>query len=279
MTRTVLVVLGMSTLAALGQSRVSYADDSAAEMRAHAAQDAAERAARWQQLQEAIFGKRAVADGAGVIQIDTPEHALDAALVPITLTMKSATPIKGLYLVIDNNPSPLASHFTFGPRADPHILKLRVRVNQYTYIHAVAETADGKLFVSRQFVKTSGGCSAPVGADNADALKDLGLMKLHLLGPFSPGKPLQAQLMIRHPNFNGMQMDLSSRGYTPARFIRTIDATYDGAAIFHLDSDISLSTDPVITFGFVPEKKGSMQLVVRDSDNAAFNHSFAVPAG
>jgi sulfur-oxidizing protein SoxY len=104
-------------------------------------------------------------------------------------------------------------------------------------------------------------------------------MKLHLLGPFSPGKPLQAQLMIRHPNFNGMQMDPITRGYTPARFIRTIDASYDGAAVFHLDSDISLSTDPVITFGFLPDKKGTMQLVVRDSDNALFNHSFDVPAG
>jgi sulfur-oxidizing protein SoxY len=278
-TRTMLLALAASTLAAFGPSRAAYADDSEAQMRAHAAQDEAERAARWQQLQQAVFGKRSLADGAGVIQIDAPEHALDAALVPITLTMKSATPIKGLYLVIDNNPAPVAGHFTFGPRADPRMLKLRVRVNQYTFIHAVAETADGKLFVSRQFVKTSGGCSAPVGADNADALKDIGLMKLHLLGPFSPGKPLQAQLMIRHPNFNGMQMDQITRLFTPPRFIRSIDATYDGAPIFHLDADISLSTDPVITFGFVPDKKGSMQLVVRDSDNAAFNHSFAVPAG
>jgi sulfur-oxidizing protein SoxY len=67
--------------------------------------------------------------------------------------------------------------------------------------------------------------------------------------------------------------------FTPPRFIRTIDASYDGAAVFHLDSDISLSTDPVITFGFVPDKQGTMKLVVRDSDNALFNHSFDVPAG
>jgi sulfur-oxidizing protein SoxY len=278
-TRTVILALGVSMLGAFGASAAAYGDDTDAQMRAHAAQDEAERAARWQQLQQAIFGTRSLADGAGVIQIEAPEHALDAALVPVTLTLKSATPIKGLYLVIDNNPAPLAGHFTFGARADPRNLKLRVRVNQYTFIHAVAETADGKLFVARQFVKTSGGCSAPVGADNADALKDIGLMKLHLLGTFNPGKPLQAQLMIRHPNFNGMQMDQITRVFTPPRFIRTIDATYDGAPIFHLDSDISLSTDPVITFGFVPEKKGNMQLVVRDSDNAAFNHSFDVPAG
>ncbi|HEY4772736.1 MAG TPA: quinoprotein dehydrogenase-associated SoxYZ-like carrier [Steroidobacteraceae bacterium] len=279
MTRSLLPALMLGSLAALAPPRVQGVDDSAALMKQHAAEDAAERAARWKSLQQAVFGARQMQDGSAVIQIEAPEHALDAALVPVTLTLTPGTAVKGVYLVIDNNPSPVASHFTFGPRADPRVLKLRVRVNQYTYIHAIAEGADGKLYVSQQFVKTSGGCSAPVGPDNLQALKDVGLMKLHLLGAFQAGKPLQAQLMIRHPNFNGMQMDQATRVFTPPRFIRTIDASYDGAAVFHLDSDISLSTDPVITFGFVPDKQGTMKLVVRDSDNALFNHSFDVPAG
>lgn len=275
---THLAALVLSAMATLGCAAVARADDSAAAMKAHAAQDEAERVARWKDLQHEIFGARALQDGAGVIQIEAPEHALDAALVPVTLSLKATRPIKSVYLVIDNNPAPLASHFTFGPRADPRTLKLRVRVNMYTYMHAVAETTDGKLFVAQQFIKTSGGCSAPVGSDDAAALKDMGLMKLHLLGSFAPGKPVQAQLMIRHPNFNGMQMDQITRNFTPPRFIRTIDASYDGEAVFHLDSDISLSTDPVITFGFVPDKKGTMKLVVRDSKDASFNHSFDVPA-
>ena len=278
MSRRIAAALLLGALAA-STSRAAPADDSQEQMRAHAAQDEAERAARWKELQRAVFGARVLEDGRTVLQVDAPTHALDAALVPITVTMKSKTPVRGLYLIIDNNPSPVAGHFIFGARADPRSLKVRVRVNQYTFIHAVAETAAGKLFVARQFVKTSGGCSAPVGADNAQALRDVGLMRLHLLGTFSPGKPLQAQLMIRHPNFNGMQMDQITRNFTPARFIRTIDATYDGAPVFHLDSDISLSTDPVITFGFVPDKQGTMKLVVRDSDDALFNHSFDVPAG
>jgi sulfur-oxidizing protein SoxY len=270
----------MAALVLLIQACPAYAVDSSdAQMKAHAARDEAEYTARWKELQHAIFGARSLADGASVIQIEAPEHALDAALVPVTLTMKSAKPIKSVYLVIDNNPAPLAGHFTFGPRADPHSLKLRVRVNMYTYMHAVAETTDGKLFVARQFIKTSGGCSAPVGSDDAAAMKDIGLMKLHILGSFAPGKPVQAQLMIRHPNFNGMQMDQITRAFTPPRFIRTIDASYDGAAVFHLDSDISLSTDPVITFGFVPDKKGTLSLLVRDSKDTSFNHSFNIPAG
>jgi sulfur-oxidizing protein SoxY len=216
-------------------------------------------------------------DSGGIITVDAPPRALDAALVPIELRISSTKPVKGVYLVIDDNPAPMAAHFVFGPKADPRDLKLRVRVNAYTNIHAVAETQDGQLHAATKFVKAAGGCSAPAGPDDTAALADLGRMKLRLFGDFNAGKPMQAQLMIRHPNFNGMQMNQLTRYFTPARFIRTIDATYDGGQVFHLDADISLSTDPVITFGFVPHEKGQMKVVAQDSSNATFDHSFDVP--
>jgi sulfur-oxidizing protein SoxY len=237
----------------------------------------AARAARWKALSQAIFPGRSLQDGGGVVQLEAPPRALDAALVPVSLDFPGSQPIKSVYLIIDDNPSPLAAHFTFGPESDARNLKLRVRVDAYTNLHAVAETRDGKLYSASKFIKASGGCSAPAGPDDAAALKDIGLMKLRLLGPFAAGKPLQAQLMIRHPNFNGMQMNQITRFYTPARFIRTIDASYAGGSVFHLDSDISLSTDPVITFGFIPKEKGQMKIVARDSSNVTFDRSFDVP--
>ncbi|HET9391601.1 MAG TPA: quinoprotein dehydrogenase-associated SoxYZ-like carrier [Steroidobacteraceae bacterium] len=244
---------------------------------AHADDEDADRGARWKQLQESIFPHRQIQDGGGIISVDAPPRALDAALVPVELQISGNHGVKGVYLIIDDNPAPLAAHFVFGPKADPHDLKLRVRVNQYTNIHAIAETTDGHLYASTKFVKASGGCSAPAGSDDAAALQDIGRMKLRLLSAFSAGKPVQAQLMIRHPNFNGMQMNQITRFYTPARFIRTIDATYNGGQVFHMDADISLSTDPVITFGFVPHEKGQMKVVALDSNNTTFNHSFDLP--
>lgn len=241
-------------------------------------EDDQDRAARWKQLQESLFPHRQVLDAAGIITIDAPPRALDAALVPIELHMSGAKPVKGVYVVIDDNPAPMAAHFVFGPKADPKDLKLRVRVNAYTNIHAIAETQDGQLHAAAKFVKAAGGCSAPAGPDDAAALAELGRMKLRLLGDFTAGKPMQAQLMIKHPNFNGMQMNQITRFFTPARFIRSIDATYDGGQVFHLDADISLSTDPVITFGFVPHAKGQMKVVAQDSNNTVFDHSFDVPA-
>ncbi len=240
-------------------------------------QDDVARVARWKALSQAIFPGRPLQDGGGVVQLDAPPRALDAALVPVSLDFPGSKPIKSVYLIIDENPSPLAAHFTFGPKADAHSLKLRVRVDAYTNLHAVAEARDGTLYSTAKFFKAAGGCSAPAGPDDAAALKDVGVMKLHLLGPFAAGKPVQAQLMIRHPNFNGMQMNQLTRFYTPARFIRTIDASYEGGSVFHLESDISLSTDPVITFGFVPQQKGQIKIVARDSSNATFDRSFDVP--
>jgi len=258
----------LASAALLGAARPALAQDN----------DEAARASRWQALQQALFSGRPLKDGAGIVMLDAPPRALDAALVPISIDLSSVKPIKSVYLVIDGNPSPLAGHFTFGPKADPHSLKLRVRVDQYTNIHAVAESEDGQLFVATKFVKASGGCSAPAGGDDATALQDIGRMKLRLVGNFVPGKPDQAVLMVRHPNFKGMQMNQITRYYTPPRFIRTIDATYEGSSIFHLDSDISMSTDPVITFGFVPKAKGQMKIVVRDSKDTTFDHSFDVPS-
>jgi sulfur-oxidizing protein SoxY len=226
-------------------------------------------------VRQAVFADREVVDGSELLSLDAPMRAPDPALVPLTITMMGSKPIKSVYVVIDNNPAPLAGHFIFGPAADMHTLKMRVRVDQYTDIHAVAEGADGKLYAVAKFVKASGGCSAPAGNE---ATQDIGQMKLHLLDSFAAGKPVQAQLMIRHPNFNGMQMNQITRYYTPAHFIRTIDVSYGGRSVLHVDADISLSTDPVLDFGFVPRGPGKLEIVVRDSKDEHFEHSFDVPA-
>jgi sulfur-oxidizing protein SoxY len=240
--------------------------------------DEATRAARWQDLQHAIFGARKVEDGSAFIAIDAPVRALDAALVPVSLSLKGTKPVKGIYFVIDDNPAPIAGHFTFGPEGDPRSLKLRVRVDSYTYMHAIVETQDGTLYSAQRFIKAAGGCSAPSGSDEQEALLDIGHIKVKFLAPFAAGRSMQAQLMIKHPNFNGMQMNQISRTYTPARFIKSIDVSFGDAPIMHVDSNISLATDPVITFGFVPPQKGQLKVEVQDTKNARFDDKFDLPA-
>jgi len=239
--------------------------------------DEAAREARWAQLKQAIFPDRAMRDGADVLALEAPARALDAALVPLAITTTAAEPIKTLHLIIDNNPGPLAGRFHFGEAADPSTLKVRMRVNTYTSIHAVAENSAGELFAVERFVKAAGGCSAPAGNHDPNALAEIGRMKLKLPSEIAFGKPVQAQLMIRHPNFNGMQMNQITRHYTPAHFIKTIDITYEDKNVLRVESDIALSTDPVITFGFVPPRPGHLKVVVHDSKDNRFEQSFEVP--
>src|SRR3546814_20945201 len=99
----------------------------------------AEREERWQTIADYLFDDREVLPTDSLIKIDMPKRAQDAALVPVTLTMPEKDKIKSVYLVIDDNPAPLAAHVTFGPAADPGALHLRVRIDTYTTVHAVAE--------------------------------------------------------------------------------------------------------------------------------------------
>lgn len=241
---------------------------------AGAQDDDAARATRWNELAQEIFAGKQVQNGDAKISLEAPDRALDAALVPITISVQNPEDVKSIYLVIDDNPAPVAAHFTFGPAGDPQSLKLRVRVSQYTNIHAVEETKQGALYETHRFVKASGGCSAPSGSYDEAALAHIGEMKLRLVGDAQAGHRQEVQLLIRHPNFNGMQMDPATHGYTPARFIKSIDVTYAGEMVFHLDSDISLASDPAINFGINTPSKGRLAITTRDSDNLVFEHSF-----
>jgi sulfur-oxidizing protein SoxY len=239
-------------------------------------EDQAERAQRWKDLSQQVFGDRKLENGAKFIAIDAPDRAMDAALVPIGVKISGKNGVKALYLLVDDNPVPLAAHFTFGPAADPREMKIRIRLEQYTYIHAVVEGGDGKLYQAARFVKAAGGCSAPAGPSD-QALRDLGAMKLQTVATYTPGKTMEVQLHIRHPNFNGMQMDPINRWYTPARYINQADVSYGGQEVFHFEGGISMSSDPAITFGFRPKEKGELTVVAQDSKETRFEHVFPIP--
>ncbi len=248
-----------------------------------AAPTEAERGARWSDLRHAIFGGRAVEDAGGLVAIEAPDRAEDAAIVPVAIRVseKLAPQIRGLYLVIDYNPSPLAAHFVLGPLADARRIETRVRIDDYTYLHAVAETADGRLYQTARFIKAAGGCSAPAGKDQALALKRLGQMKLVLAERRKPDTTLAAKLLISHPNSSGLQVDQLTHYYIPADFMQTLKVTYNGELVFKLESDIAISEDPTFNFAFHPpnpESAGVLTAEVLDSSQRHFTQSWPVRA-
>ncbi|MBT3013858.1 MAG: quinoprotein dehydrogenase-associated SoxYZ-like carrier [Candidatus Thiodiazotropha sp. (ex Lucina aurantia)] len=232
---------------------------------------------RWFQIKTSLFGDKNILSGEEILGLESPARAMDAAIVPIAIDSKiEQTPdhyIKSLYLVIDNNPSPVAAVFRFPGKHSWETLSTRVRINAYTDLRAIAELSDGKLYMVNNYVKASGGCSAPSLKDPTAAAAQLGKIKFRLPEEFNHGDLVATQLLIKHPNNSGLQFDQVSRFYIPADFIRTIEVTYNGEEVFTADTDISISEDPSIRFGFTPEETGILEVHVKDSKGRSFSHS------
>ncbi len=226
------------------------------------------RALRWQELRQALLGDRSVAAAEPrAIVLDVPERALDGARVPVTIELGDPSRTKRLYLIVDENPVPLAARVEFGPAADPTRLGLEVRVDRYTYIHAVEETDQGALRATERFVKAAGGCSGP---PPAEATTRMGHMSVKLDSAPNP----EIELAIEHPNCTGMQLDPVTRGYAPARFLRSLEVTHDGARVLSLETGISLSADPKLSFRLARPARGELRIVARDSDETVFEQPF-----
>ncbi|WP_186002805.1 quinoprotein dehydrogenase-associated SoxYZ-like carrier [Mycobacterium sp. KBS0706] len=235
----------------------------------------------WPDLKTAIFGDRPVADGSAFMRVEAPQRAYDAAVVPVTIRFDGGHMppgrIRAVTLVVDKNPAPVAAVFRLGDSiADPTI-GTRVRVNEYTNIHAVAETEDGSLFMAAVFVKAAGGCSAPASKTPDQAEAHLGEMRTKNLDAAQIGEPSRVELLIRHPNYSGMQMDQIKRTYVPARFIETIEVSFDGTRLLQVEGNISLSENPVVEFSFTPTETGRLSATAKDSDGAVFNGAWPVP--
>lgn len=227
----------------------------------------------WDGIRKDAFGTREILDGAGMIVLEAPQRAEDAATVPITVRMPAAfaSGVKSLTLVIDQNPSPVVATFNYGEAAGsgPRMLATRVRIDQYSNVRAIAETNDSKLYMTTAFVKASGGCSAPASKDADEAAKEMGKMRIKTAAGKEDGSDV-AQVMLKHPNTSGMAMDQISHAYPPARFIDKLSVTTGGKLIFSMEGGISISEDPNFRFTFKGNPADQMDVKAEDSSGTQF---------
>lgn len=229
----------------------------------------------WPSLKKDVFGDKEILDAKDMIVMEAPVRAEDAALVPISVKMPAAfaTNVKSLTLVIDKNPSPVVGTFTYGPAAGTgdRLLATRVRINEYTDVRAIAETNDGKLYMTTKFVKASGGCSAPAGKDAVEAMKSMGKMQIKkLAGKEGDSLTQEAQVMIKHLNVTGMQMNQLTGLYPPARFVSKVEVKSGNDLIFTMTGGISISEDPNFRFTHGGKAGETIEVKAEDSDGAVF---------
>jgi sulfur-oxidizing protein SoxY len=237
----------------------------------------------WPGLVQDIFNNRPMNDGTDIIGIEMPARAEDASLVPVTMRSKlspsDSRRIKTVTLVIDQNPAPMAAKFTLGPDANVSSISTRVRVNSYTDVHAVAELTDGQLYVTKIYVKASGGCSAPAAKNPEEAKAHIGQMRYRQFTQGGDGAisgAREAQVMIGHPNNSGLQMDQVTQLYVPAFFIDELKLSQDGSLVLAVEGGISVSEDPNIRFTYVSNGAKHFKAEARDTQGHVFLHEWPV---
>ncbi|MBB2970360.1 quinoprotein dehydrogenase-associated SoxYZ-like carrier [Mesorhizobium sp. RMAD-H1] len=234
--------------------------------------------ATWSGLKPDVFGDRTIEAAHGIITIEAPKRAEDAAIVPVDLHFnsgKAAARIKAVTLIVDENPSPVAAVFKFGPDAGVTHLATRLRVNAYSYVRAIAETEDGRLHMTQTFVKASGGCSAPAMKNQEEAMASLGKMKLRVFplkasGTEAMNRATEMQLMIRHPNNSGLQMDQLTRYYIPAHFVQGLTISQGKRLIMTMEGGISISEDPNFRFEFNSNPGEDIRVEAIDTEGMKF---------
>ncbi len=238
----------------------------------------------WPALAEDVFKGRPLADGSGIVAIEMPARAEDAAIVPVTLRVTlpqgDARHLKTMTLVIDDNPAPVAATFKIADNAGLSAISTRVRVNSYTNVHAVAELSDGQLYMVKTYVKASGGCAAPAAKNADEAASTLGQMKFRQFAKPTDGPasaPREAQIMIRHPNNSGLQRDQVSLLYIPAYFVDELKVWQGDALLFSMEGGISVSEDPNFRFDFRPNGAATFRVEAKDTDGKVYRREW--PAG
>jgi sulfur-oxidizing protein SoxY len=234
----------------------------------------------WEFLKGQVFGDRPIRDGAGMIALDAPYRAEDAAIVPIGLSIDPGPDrrVTALTLVIDENPVPVAAEFELGAMGRRVELAVRVRVDAYSNVRAIAELDDGTLHQVARFVKASGGCSAPALKDHDAAMASLGEIRLRRFAPAegadaSDSARPEAQVMVRHPNNSGFQMDPLSRHYIPALFVDRLSVLPGDELLFRMTGGISISEDPTVRFRYSPNG-APIEVIAADTDGREFRESF-----
>jgi sulfur-oxidizing protein SoxY len=243
---------------------------------AHAEDNPLQNGPAWEDLKGLVTNGAVAVEDAEVLVLDAPVRAMDPAFVPIHLTQSpGAPPIRTVTVVIDENPAPVAAEMELGPAMMPLDMELRMRVNAYSNVRAVATTDTASVLAGR-YVKATGGCAAPASKDLTAMLAEMGKMRFQILGSEQLGTGVRhtAKLMLRHPNTTGFQRDQVTLLNIPAHFIDLLEVRQGDDLLFRVKAGISISEDPVFQFRFTDNGSDTVTVHAEDTDGNIFDQTF-----
>jgi sulfur-oxidizing protein SoxY len=234
---------------------------------------------KWPLVREAFFAQRPMED-APFITFVAPRRAESGAQVPLEIsvdqTQADANAIKNLYILVDSNPIPLTATYHLTDKLGKFKLATRIRMEMDSYIRAVGETADGKLYLASVEIRAAGGCGGTVDGDENQIRAAAGKIKLNVESPTKFGEPNAATFIIKHPMRTGLQRDLVSQGFVPAFYIQKAAFTYNNEPVMNVDFGVGTSEDPYLRFNFIPKAPGVLEVKAADNEGKEFSHQTEV---
>jgi len=195
----------------------------------------------WQTIRPQLYGTRDIGEvGDALMSVEAPASTPDPSATPITIHFGEglAGGLKQVRVIIDNNPSPLVATFDMSSKLPVAEIDLRVRIDRFTSVRAIAESSDGHLEMRSTWVNASGGCSAPPSAAAGGTIGEIRFR------PSSGGKALQVS--IRHPNNSGFQIDPRTGDPIAPHFIAHIALRTGDQILLQAETGISLSENPTL---------------------------------
>ena len=231
-------------------------------------------------LKPHYFGDAELVEGNSVIEMKTPYRAEDAAFTPVSITANIPQTeeryIEKIYLFVEKNPQPLAGIFQLTPAMGRADLAMRVRVDMYTNVRAVAVLNTGEHHMVTNFVKAQGGCSAPLALDFAAAMEKIGSMRFRTIGERTAEDLIIGQFMLSHPNVTGMQEDQKTHLFRPAHYVKTIKLYQGDKLLMTAETGFSVSEDPTFRFFFRPDGSAELRAEVEDSKGLSWQEKFKI---
>jgi sulfur-oxidizing protein SoxY len=226
---------------------------------------------QWESIKAKLFPGKQIFAARDRVQLEVPTRAAYGAAVPVKIIspqMQSKEQyVKRLYLIVDKNPSPVAAIIDYSLKVGHADLETRLRVDEYSHIRAIIELSDGQLFSDARYVKVSGGCSAPPNRDNPS---EIGKTVFRLPEATKQGEEMAVNVMVRHPNDTGFELNNITVMYIPPHFIRTIDVTFNGEPVMKAEMDFSIAENPNLRFKLLADKAGELKAEVEDSKEQRF---------
>lgn len=233
----------------------------------------------WPLVRQEIYGDKVIKETGAPFAFYAPAQAADAAVVPLDIRFPApiAGKVQTLTLVIDRNPMPIAATFTFeeayrqldvGERA----LSTRVRIDNFSKVRAILETTDGEIYMVTKFIAGAGGCSAAASKDPDEALATMGKVQVKSNSSSVHGQTWRDGIvMLRHPNFTGMQMNAKTRNFTPARYVDKLEVRLGDKLLFAMTGGISISENPNLRFTYgVAAVADRLSVTATDTEKAQF---------